>query len=322
MPQTVSCGGCGSPVSPRLLVCPSCHSFVHRRRLSELAAGAEGAEKREEWPQAVRHWRDALQLLPPGSKQYEAIAVRITAATPHLGQDRPQKRSGWGKLLAPLGAGAAVLWKMKFLIGGLTKIGTVLSMLAFAAVYWTHYGWPFAVALVITTYIHEMGHVAALTRLGISASAPMFIPGFGAYVRLQEYPATRAEDARVGLAGPIWGVTSGVIALALGLALPSPFFLAVAHITAVINLFNLVPVWQLDGGRGFNALTRGQRWMIVAISGAGWWAAHDFLFAIVAFAGIFRALQSDAPAEEDWSALATFAALLAVIAAVVYFAVK
>ncbi len=323
LPELIACGGCGHAVPPRLTVCPSCHALVHRARLEALAAAAEDAERAEAWQQAVRLWRDALPLLPRGSKQYAGVAARIEAATPHLGEVPGAKpRSGWGKLLAPLGLVGAAAWKLKFLLGGLLKIGTVLSMLAFAAVYWRAFGWPFAIALVITTYIHEMGHVAALMRLGIHTSAPMFVPGFGAIVRLNEHPATVGEDARVGLAGRVWGVTSAVVALGLAFASHSHFLFAVAHMTAIINLFNLTPVWQLDGGRGFNAMSRSQRWLLLAISGAGWALSRERFFILIVLGGAYRAFQREVPRQADWRAFAEFTGLIAVIAAVIYVAVR
>lgn len=318
VPNTIPCDGCGNPVPPRLTVCPSCHSLIHRTRLESLSAAAEAAESAEAWAQAVRYWRDALPLLPPGSKQYEAITARIANATSHV--DKTPSQGGgarWGKL-APVAAAGAAVWKFKFLLAGLMKLGTLLSMLAFVAVYWAEFGWPLAVALVVTTYIHEMGHVAALTRLGIHATAPMFLPGFGAYVRLKEHPATVAEDARVGLAGPVWGVTTAVLSLALGIALHARFLFAVAHMTAVINLFNLTPVWQLDGGRGFNAMSRVQRVLLAAIAAAGGVVANQKMFGLVAIFGLFRIFQRDAPQEHDWTNFAWFAGLLATITAVLY----
>lgn len=318
LPSSIPCDGCGKPVPPRLTVCPSCHGLIHRTKLQSLAAAAEAAESAEAWAQAVRYWRDALPLLPDGSKQYDAIAERIARLTPHLELSKPAKGGSSWRTFGPVAAAGAAIWKFKFLLGGLMKLGTLLSMLAFVAVYWTRFGWPLAIALVVTTYIHEMGHVAALTRLGLHATAPMFVPGLGAFVRLKEHPATVREDARVGLAGPIWGVTTGVIAYALALALKSPFLYAVAHVTAVINLFNLTPVWQLDGGRGFNAMSRLQRVLLAALAGAGVAVTHENFFGLVALFGLFRLFQRDAPREHDWTNFAWFAGLLVTIAAIIY----
>src|SRR5260221_7288644 len=150
----------------------------------------------------------------------------------------------------------------------------------------------------------------------------MFVPGFGAYVRRRDPPARVGEDARVGRAGPVWGVTTAVLALAGAFAIHSRFLFAVAHTTAIINLFNLTPVWQLDGGRGFNAMSRLQRWLLLGLAAAAWALSREKFFALVVFGGAFRAFQRDTPRESDWSAFGQFAGLLAVIAAVPYVAVR
>ena len=96
--------------------------------------------------------------------------------------------------------------KLKFLLLGLTKASTLLSMFGFFGVYWSTYGWPLALGLVVSIYIHEMGHVAMLRRLGIDAGAPLFIPGVGAFVMLKQRIADPLTDAKIGLAGPVWGL--------------------------------------------------------------------------------------------------------------------
>jgi len=75
----------------------------------------------------------------------------------------------------------AALGKGKLLLLGLTKSTTLFTMLLSMGVYWTAWGWRFALGLVLSIYVHEMGHVAALQRYGIKATAPMFIPGFAGY---------------------------------------------------------------------------------------------------------------------------------------------
>jgi Zn-dependent protease len=314
LPHAVACGGCGNAVPTRLTVCPSCHALLHRERLQSLAAEAETAEGNGLWPEAVRAWREALALLPAGTRQHEAVAARITAATTHLDAEGQAK---WSRYLGPLGAAGAALWKLKFLLVGLTKLSTLISMLAFLGVYWTLWGWRFALAIVLTTYIHEMGHVAALRRRGIAAEAPMFVPGLGAYVRMNQMPATPSEDARIGLAGPVWGLGAAFVALGIAVQTGQHFWFAVAHVTAIINLFNLAPVWQLDGARGFRALTRLQRGAITLLTVACWPAAHEGMFLVVALVAGWRTVQKDAPAAGDWRAFAEFATLLALLAAVI-----
>ena len=70
-------------------------------------------------------------------------------------------------------------------------------MLASLGVYWTLYGWPLALGLVLSIYVHEMGHVAMIRRYGSAASAPMFIPGFGAFIQLRAMNLPPVPDSRM-----------------------------------------------------------------------------------------------------------------------------
>jgi Zn-dependent protease len=208
------------------------------------------------------------------------------------------------------------LTKGKFLLLGFTKLNTLLSMFASMGLYWALYGWKFALGFILGIYIHEMGHVWALRHYGLRASAPMFIPGFGAFVSLYDSPANVGQDARIGLAGPTWGATA-----ALACLIPAAFvegsgmWLAVAHATAYINLFNLIPVWQLDGGRGFRALDRNERLMLLALMAATWWISGEGLFLFLALGAAFRIFWSkDHPAEGDRGVLLQYAGLLVLFA--------
>ena len=161
-----------------------------------------------------------------------------------------------------------------------------------------------------------MGHVAALARYGIRAGAPMFIPGLGAFVRLKQAPLNAREDARVGLAGPEWGLGAALIAVAVYLATGTPVWGAIAGLGAYLNLFNLLPVWQLDGARGFRALSRAQRWTTVGVmAGAGLLASQPLLY-VVAAVGAFRAWRSPVEAA-DRRAFVTFLVLVAALTTIV-----
>ena len=88
-----------------------------------------------------------------------------------------------------------------------------------------------------------------LRRLGINADAPLFIPGVGALVMLKQHITDPVIDARIGLAGPVWGLSAAIVSWVIYLATGAPIWLAIAELTGFINLFNLIPVWQLDGAR-------------------------------------------------------------------------
>jgi Zn-dependent protease len=206
------------------------------------------------------------------------------------------------------------LGKAKLLLFGLTKMSTLLSMAASVGVYWAVWGWKFAAGLVASIYVHEIGHVAALRRYGIPASAPMFVPGIGAFIRSKQYPATPREDARVGLAGPLWGLFAAGTCYAAYVATGWESLAAIARVGAWINLFNLLPVATLDGGRGFNSLARIQRGMAAALLAALWIFTHEGLLLLLGLAAAARAIAGKPPAAPDWGAFALYAALVSVLA--------
>ena len=187
-------------------------------------------------------------------------------------------------------------------------------LLAFG-VYWTAWGMWFALGLVLSIYVHEMGHVAALRRFGLQATAPMFVPGLGAFIRLARRELSPYQNARIGLAGPMWGLAAAIAALAVGRFGGGPMWTAIAHIGAWINLFNLMPVWQLDGNRGFAALARDGRLAVAAAFAGGWMIAGDGLFFLLIPLAGGRAF-TDATEANDRGALTEFIFLILALAIV------
>jgi len=238
------------------------------------------------------------------------------------------KASGAAKWAAKLGPVGVVLWKFKtilllvvtkgkLLLLGLTKLSTLTTMLASFGLYWTLYGWRFAAGLVLSIYVHEMGHVAALRKYGIAATAPMFIPGFGAVVLLKQRLNSVAEDARVGLAGPIWGLGAAVAAWIGALATGEPVWYAIARTGAWLNLFNLIPVWQFDGGRGFRALTRKQRGIALVGALLMWALTEEVMLLFIALGITYRLFSRDYAEEADNGALTQYLGLIVLLSLLV-----
>jgi Zn-dependent protease len=209
------------------------------------------------------------------------------------------KNDNTKKGLGLLGLLSALVAKGKLLLLGLLKMKTLLSMLLFFGVYWNQWGWPLALGFVVSLYIHEMGHVAALKHYGIEASAPLFIPFVGAFVRLKQAMPSLIQDARVGLAGPFWGLGAAAAFYAAYEYFQYGILAAIARLGAWINLFNLIPFWNLDGGRGMRSLDRAQRWLVVSAIGITLYLTHeDLLLALLGFA-FFQALRKKVPEEAD-----------------------
>ena len=168
----------------------------------------------------------------------------------------------WRKLFAPLGVAALVVVKfgakLKALLLLLPKIkvfSTSATMLVSIAAYSLIWGWKFAVGFVALLFVHEMGHVIQLRREGIEASAPMFIPFLGAVVWAKSLGDNAAAEARVGLAGPILGSLGAAALIPIADATGNDLFTALAFTGFFLNLFNLLPVVPLDGGRAMAALS-------------------------------------------------------------------
>ena len=168
--------------------------------------------------------------------------------------DGPLKRAGG----IAVGAALLLATKGKLLLVALPKLklfSTSASMLVSVVAYQLIFGWAFAVGFVLLLLLHELGHVFQLRREGIEASAPMFIPFLGAVISAKSLGNDAAAEARVGLAGPILGSIATLVPLGLWLATGDDFWRALAYVGFLINLFNLLPVLPLDGGRAMAAIS-------------------------------------------------------------------
>jgi Zn-dependent protease len=161
------------------------------------------------------------------------------------------------KLWAPLAGLGYLLFKFKAALLAIFKLKIFVtsgSMLVSMAAYAWIWGWRFAAGFVLLLLVHELGHVLELRRQGIPASAPLFIPFLGAVVGMKQMPHDVWREAQVALAGPILGSLGALGVWVAGEALDSELLVALAFTGFFLNLFNLVPVSPLDGGRAVAAL--------------------------------------------------------------------
>jgi Zn-dependent protease len=172
-------------------------------------------------------------------------------------QPEPGWRSALRKLWAPLAALGFLIWKFKFAFAAIFKFKiftTAASMAVSVGAYALLWGWKFGLALVLLIFVHELGHVIELRHQGVPASAPLFIPFVGAVVGMKQLPDDAWKEARVALAGPLLGSAGAAVVWVAAEAYDSEFLLACAFVGFLINLFNLLPIVPLDGGRAVAAL--------------------------------------------------------------------
>jgi Zn-dependent protease len=175
---------------------------------------------------------------------------------------RDNDRPAWRRALGALAALGILAFKFGAKLKGLLLLlpklklfTTSASMLVSIGAYSLIWGWRFALGFVLLLLVHELGHVIQLRREGIPASAPMFIPFLGALVALKELPKDAAAEARVGLAGPVLGSLAALVPLGIYALTGDELFKALAFVGFFLNLFNLLPVLPLDGGRAMAALS-------------------------------------------------------------------
>jgi Zn-dependent protease len=130
---------------------------------------------------------------------------------------------------------------------------------------------------------------------------------------MKQHPATPMENARVGLAGPLWGLGAAVTTYAVFLMTDMAGFAAIARMGAWINLFNLLPVPPLDGGRGFQALTGKQRWIAATAIGAAWFLTSEGLLLLLLIGAVAYALKKTANLKPDTVSLYQYIGLVAVL---------
>jgi Zn-dependent protease len=158
--------------------------------------------------------------------------------------------------------------------------------------------------------LHEMGHYLMVRRFGFSAELPMFLPGFGAYVKWNGAGVDPGVRAQISLAGPLFGFFSGLIAYGLFLSTGHGVWLAVAQIAGWLNLLNLIPVLIFDGGSAMNALGRQGRLAVLVVSLALWAILHEYVFLFVALGTGYRIWKRDYPAEPKQGIAYYFIALV------------
>ncbi len=166
----------------------------------------------------------------------------------------------------------------------LLKFKFLFSMFVSAAVYVWIGGWWFGIGLVVLLFVHEMGHVLEAKRQGLPVSAPLFIPFMGALITLKQMPHNAWREARLAIAGPLLGSAGALAIYFAGVAYDSTPLKALAFLGFFLNLFNLLPVVPLDGGR-ITAALHPALWLVgfLGLLGLVIWKPNPILIIILLF---------------------------------------
>ena len=191
------------------------------------------------------------EYIPPPPPPAYPVTSDIPPDSAHHSSQAPASKTNRGLLggLAALLIGAFAYGKYALLvIFKIPALATLGSALVSIAAYSLWGGPWFAVGLVLMIFIHEMGHVVEIRRQGMAATAPIFIPFFGAAIFQRSHAQSPMRQAQIGIAGPIAGTIGATAALVLYGSTHWTVLLGWAYLGFLINLFNMIPFGMLDGG--------------------------------------------------------------------------
>ena len=134
-------------------------------------------------------------------------------------------------------------------IAKVAKVGKMGLAVGSMAAYAYLFTWQFAVLIMISLFFHESGHIWAMKRCGLKTKGIYFIPFLGAAAVSEDTFGTRRNEVYIAIMGPIWGFVLAVVTLIGYYMTGNALFAAAAGWMAMVNLFNLLPINPLDGGR-------------------------------------------------------------------------
>jgi len=146
------------------------------------------------------------------------------------------------------------------------------SMLAYSYLF----TWEFAAILLGAIIFHEYGHITGMKKCGIQTKGIYLIPFLGGAAVPSENFKSRSQEAYVSLMGPWYGLGLLLPFLFFGVMFESSLAIGLASFMALLNLFNLVPISPLDGGRVIKSIAFslnsnfGIFILALGISGAGY----------------------------------------------------
>jgi Zn-dependent protease len=312
-----NCPECTLWLPPGTLACPDCNTIIYGRYLRRIAEIAAQQEQAAQWSEARHTWQQALAWIPTGTTQAEAVNSHVAQIDARTNAEDARK-ARWTKRLGPLAPVALFLLKAKTFLFALFKLKFLFSFLAFFGFYWLLFGWRFGLGFTVAILIHETGHYVAARRRGLQVDLPLFIPGLGAYVRWYNQGVSVETLSAIALAGPLFGLFTGVGFLAVALKTGSTLFLALAYTTAFLNLLNMIPVFGLDGAQAAHALNRLQRGLIAATCILLFFVLHEGIYLAVAAGMAWRTFMGEAPKAPSSRSMVAFTLLLFALGAIMW----
>jgi Zn-dependent protease len=163
-------------------------------------------------------------------------------------------------------------------------------MILTVGTYSAFYGLPYATGMVGLILVHESGHALVMRHLGIPFSPMVFIPFVGASVAMERNPHDAYEEALVALGGPVLGSMGALAVAGMAHLNDSQLLFALADFGFMINLFNLMPLGMMDGGRICGAISPYSGLIGLGMGGSLIWYGHitNPIFYLIMIAGGYQ----------------------------------
>jgi len=168
---------------------------------------------------------------------------------PSPGSD-PSRGAGPGSVFKHHGIALLGLFLKLLKTAKVLKVGLLgLSVGAYGLIF----SWQFAAVLIGITVFHEYGHLRAMKRFGLPVKGMYLIPFVGG-VAVGGKPRSRWQNVYISMMGPVFGLFMTVGFFVAWLLTANHFAGLVATFSALLNVFNLLPVLPLDGGHVFKSM--------------------------------------------------------------------
>jgi Zn-dependent protease len=166
---------------------------------------------------------------------------------------------------------------------------TALTMLISVWAYAQLWGWRFAVGFIVLLFIHEMGHAAVMHAKRLRTGPVVFLPFLGAFIALKDQLRDARAEAEVGYGGPAAGTLAASACFIVYTFTGYGLWLGLAYVGFFLNLFNLLPVSPLDGGRVVTAISP-WLWLVgLVLAGALAFSSGSPILIVIVVLGAIRA---------------------------------
>jgi Zn-dependent protease len=134
---------------------------------------------------------------------------------------------------------------------GNNVVKSLMSLLIYALLFYFLFekNIAYIAAVLLVLLIHEFGHFFAMKFFHYKDLKLFIVPLLGAYVSGKKQNVSQKQMTVIILSGPLPGLFIGFALYFVNKSMPNETVKMLANVFIFLNLFNLLPIYPLDGGR-------------------------------------------------------------------------